>query len=661
MKRIARSRAAALTLFLTACYPRGAMGAYEDVGVGARVSGLGQAYTAVADDVYAVYYNPAGLSTLQRPELSTTYSRLLTGLSDGSNLSNSFVGYAHPLDGGRRGTLGVGWNYLTLGRLYRESQLLASYARALGSSSAPGRFHVGATVKYLSRSLGGTPEAARGVTNTGVVTNSADPALQRASKSNLDADLGLLWRVRPRWTVGFAAQHLLEPNVGFSETDKLKRNLKLGGSYRTPFSTLAADARLQAAPDGSTDKIFALAAEKWLPTLLHGSFGARGALSMGSRDHRQLSLGLSYKISRMQFDYGFALPVGGLSATSGSHRLGLTVRFGRARLDEGALNEAIFENLRDLAEVGTPAFQYQAESLARYKWSAIKALLDRAQLDASAGRYAAAAEGLAKALSLNPMDEKLRGTHERVSAVAEVFPALKGHESEPSLSAVYEAAYDYIAGDAKTALEKLGYAAGLSPSDERIERLAKAIEAKSGLSRAPAPLPEPTAEQRSLGAALARMEAALAERDFRQVIALAERVLQLDPSNVVAYKRLGAANYALERDAEALKALLEAYRLETDAQARRQIKVYIDALQARVGGARREAPASKRAEPKAAALTPLELERLYESGVELYAQGKLREAAALFRRILESEPGNGSARRALERVQSELIQGGEAR
>src|SRR3990167_5077129 len=120
MKNMNSRLIVALTLLLPACYPMVAMAAYEDVGVGARVSGLGHAYTAVADDAYSVYYNPAGLGTLDRPELGTTYSKLLTGLSDGSNPSNSFIAYAHPIEGGRRGTFGAGWNYFTVGGLYRE-------------------------------------------------------------------------------------------------------------------------------------------------------------------------------------------------------------------------------------------------------------------------------------------------------------------------------------------------------------------------------------------------------------------------------------------------------------------------------------------------------------------------------------------------------------
>jgi tetratricopeptide (TPR) repeat protein len=165
--------------------------------------------------------------------------------------------------------------------------------------------------------------------------------------------------------------------------------------------------------------------------------------------------------------------------------------------------------------------------------------------------------------------------------------------------------------------------------------------------------------EKVVGGTMALMEVALRERDFDRVVKLAEQVLALDPSNALAYKRLGAAHYALKRNAEALKALRSAYKLETDPDSRKQLKNYLDALQSLIErGKRDSAPAVKPAEPKATGLSPVEIERLYETGVDFYAQGKLTEAAAAFRRIIESEPNNASARRALDRVQSEIIQGG---
>src|SRR2546426_7784947 len=44
-------------------------GTFLRIGVGARAIGLGESFVAVANDPSAIYWNPAGLASLQRQEL----------------------------------------------------------------------------------------------------------------------------------------------------------------------------------------------------------------------------------------------------------------------------------------------------------------------------------------------------------------------------------------------------------------------------------------------------------------------------------------------------------------------------------------------------------------------------------------------------------------
>src|SRR5580765_1234401 len=44
-------------------------GSFLKIGVGARATGLGETFVAVANDPSAIYWNPAGLASLQRSEL----------------------------------------------------------------------------------------------------------------------------------------------------------------------------------------------------------------------------------------------------------------------------------------------------------------------------------------------------------------------------------------------------------------------------------------------------------------------------------------------------------------------------------------------------------------------------------------------------------------
>ena len=56
-----------------------------------RAEALAEAFTAVADDINAIYWNPGGLSYLQRDEVMTSLSR---GLMD--NIFGQ-ISYAHSL------------------------------------------------------------------------------------------------------------------------------------------------------------------------------------------------------------------------------------------------------------------------------------------------------------------------------------------------------------------------------------------------------------------------------------------------------------------------------------------------------------------------------------------------------------------------------------
>ena len=71
------------------------------LGVGARALGMGGAGTALSDNAYAPYWNPAGLGQLTRYEVSFMHSTL--NEAD----AYDFVGYVHPLK--KRGAIGVSW------------------------------------------------------------------------------------------------------------------------------------------------------------------------------------------------------------------------------------------------------------------------------------------------------------------------------------------------------------------------------------------------------------------------------------------------------------------------------------------------------------------------------------------------------------------------
>ncbi|MFH1688117.1 MAG: PorV/PorQ family protein [bacterium] len=127
---------------------------FLELGVSARAMGMAEAYTAVADDISAVYYNPAGLTSLYGREAMFTY------ISMPADVGYGFISYGMPLES-VGGVLGLAAYGLTSGEMdeylatsppdgsgrtfsYNDLAVSASYGRYLTD-----RFSIGFTVRYI--------------------------------------------------------------------------------------------------------------------------------------------------------------------------------------------------------------------------------------------------------------------------------------------------------------------------------------------------------------------------------------------------------------------------------------------------------------------------------------------------------------------------------
>lgn len=282
--------------------------------VGARETSLGGAFTAVADNADAVFYNPAGLGLLEVPELSYTYNNYLPGVSQ------QWAAAAYP---SANGVFGVGVNYLGVKAFdsydsadNRTGSVSASdLAVYLGyggrlqtASSLLPSVRYGAAVKYISEKL----------------------ATGKASGYALDAGLLLLPGVK-NLRFGFSVENLAASRLEFiREGAKPPLNFKTGVSYALASPGGAAGALVSLDLNFPEDGSRYLAAG--IESTLYGALALRAGYSSFGDISNGVSLGLGFGLParggreiRLDYSFGASYDLGNI------HKFGVSCKFGAGR------------------------------------------------------------------------------------------------------------------------------------------------------------------------------------------------------------------------------------------------------------------------------------------------------------------------------------------
>lgn len=270
------------------------------IGAGVRSAGLGDAFVAVADDASSVYWNPAGLTQLEKIEVTGMYMKWL------SDFNYQFIGAAMPI-----GNFALGLSVIRnavppfpeMDNAGNETGSLESSDIAIGASAA---YEI---IPSLSVGLSGKM------------------VLQTLAGSNATAmlfDIGGLYQISDRIKAGINVQNIGEQTQPFS-ADSGKEPMPLliraglaAQAFKTDKNELNVAMSLTQPQDGG-DMSAHIGVELWFAEYI----GLRAGYKIGSPTLLdKFSIGASLKLKLGQIDFAY-VPFEELDTT---YRIGMTFK-----------------------------------------------------------------------------------------------------------------------------------------------------------------------------------------------------------------------------------------------------------------------------------------------------------------------------------------------
>lgn len=279
----------------------GMPGAYLHMGVGARALGMGRAYTAVANDVTAIYWNPAGLAGQDPYQLYFMHSILYL------DTSMDFLAASAPTKS--FGSFGLALLALSSGEFEQRTAL----------NEVVGNFSTRDLAFLLSWS-----KQISGNFSVGLNYKLVNQKILDFSGSGHGFDLGVKYRFFERLDAGVTIANLLKPKVQIAERSD---------SYPTQFRAGLATTFLE---DKLIVSVEMSKISGWGKTEMHfgGEYTLMNnvALRLGV-DDESLTFGAGFSFDRFDVGYSNASK----SDLGTSHRFALHYAFGGFGVNAGAV------------------------------------------------------------------------------------------------------------------------------------------------------------------------------------------------------------------------------------------------------------------------------------------------------------------------------------
>ncbi len=285
----------ALFLFYSAALAQNSTYTFLLSDVGARSAGMAGSFVSMRNDVNTIFYNPAGIATMQRPEASFGYLKNLLDINSG------YVSYAQDLSD--IGKVGFGVNYVNYGSFDQTDEL----ANKIGTFSAGD----------LAVSVGFATEFEEnlyyGIAGKFIYSSIAD-----AASSAIAADFGILYVIPGAnpVSIGASIRNIgTQLNPYLSTRESLPLDVSVGATIKPQHLPLLLNVDFHQLSETQDDlvshfKMYSIGGEFTLSKEIRFRFGfdneRRRDLALGtSSGLAGFSLGGGIALETLHFDYAF--------------------------------------------------------------------------------------------------------------------------------------------------------------------------------------------------------------------------------------------------------------------------------------------------------------------------------------------------------------------
>lgn len=283
--------------------------AFLEIGAGPRAGAMGEANSAWANDVYGLYFNPAGAARAARNEVGFVYQNLI------GDIDFNHIAYMQPLRS-MGGTFGASFTYVDLGRANRTT--IASSA----TNSYLGTFESHDLALSLSYA-----RPFRSWLDLGGTLKFVNERLDNQAASAVAVDLGAVWYPPVQGlTFGLSLSNLGSSLQFIRESDELPLTFRAGAGWRAPSRRWGLVSDFVIVRRQEVEGKFG--GEFWV---LPERLALRGGFNTSNDADNGYTVGGAFHWNDLAVDYSFQ-PYGDLGD---GHQVSLTYQFGELRKSQG--------------------------------------------------------------------------------------------------------------------------------------------------------------------------------------------------------------------------------------------------------------------------------------------------------------------------------------